>query len=317
MTTDLTEALIKAFCAFGKSKIEVWTILEYTQKASLLLLSSLNLLDQFRTEYFDDNKIDNDKYEVFFVCSDRNATTDEKEIKEFLNKQSEKKKLIVCLYQSFHTLTKVIKKTIGISNIDFVIADESHNLSCNKHSTEGKKLAKTIKQYDDVKKLYFSATPSKEQEEHMIFKYTYLDGVKDEIMQPFDIYLQVALSEEDPQDDNKDENESEVAIKIFRSMVRNFIETANNKVMSFHNGVQESNQKSILPVKSFLKYQSLYQEVFEDILEKEYPKKNKKNSHFISMDYMARYQKKNVVRYYIDLIVNIMILIVFIFSQAV
>ena len=268
MTTDLTEALIKAFCAFGKSPIEVWTMLEYTQKTSLLLLSSLNLLDQFKTEYFDDNKIDNDQFEVFFVCSDRNATTDEKEIKDFLNNNSgRKKKLIVCLYHSFHVLTKVIKKTIGISNIDFVIADESHNLSCNKHSTEGKKLAKTIKQYNDVKKLYFSATPSKEQEDHMIFEYTYLDGVNDEIMQPFDIYLQVALSEEDPQHDNKHQDESEVAIKIFRSMVRNFIETGNNKVMAFHNGVQEINKKSILPVKSFLNYQSLYQEVFEDILE--------------------------------------------------
>lgn len=284
MTTDLTEALIKAFCAFGKSAIEVWTILEYTQKTSLLLLSSLNLLDQFRTEYFDDNKIDNDQFEIFFVCSDRNATTDEKEIKDFLNNNSGKKKLIVCLYQSFHVLTKVIKKTVGISNIDFVIADESHNLTCNKHSTDGKKLAKTIKNYDDVKKLYFSATPSKEQEEHMIFKYTYLDGVKDGIMQPFDIYLQVALSEEDPQDDNKDENESDVAIKIFRSMVRNFIETGNNKLMSFHNGVQEINKKSILPVKSFLKYQSLYQEVFEDILEKEYPEKKKDLSFSFHID---------------------------------
>lgn len=281
MTNDLTEALIKAFCAFGKSPIEVWTMLEYTQKTSLLLLSSLNLLDQFKTEYFDDNKIDNDQFEVFFVCSDRNATTDEKEIKDFLNNNSgRKKKLIVCLYHSFHVLTKVIKKTIGISNIDFVIADESHNLTCNKNSTDGKKLAKTIKNYDDVKKLYFSATPSKEQEEHMIFKYTYLDGVNDGIMQPFDIYLQVALSEEDPHLNDEHQDESEVAIKIFRSMVRNFIETGNNKVMAFHNGVQEINKKSILPVKSFLKYQSLYQEVFEDILEKEYPEKKKEKFSF-------------------------------------
>merc|ERR1712146_50058 len=174
---------------------------------------------------------------------------------------------------------QVIKKTVGISNIDFVIADESHNLTCNKNSTDGKKLAKTIKNYDDVKKLYFSATPSKEQEEHMIFKYTYLDGVKDQIMQPFDIYLQVVLSEEDPQDEEH-QDESEVAIKIFRSMVRNFIETGNIKVMAFHNGVQEINKKSILPVKSFLKYQSLYQEVFEDILEKEYPKKKKEKFSF-------------------------------------
>lgn len=282
MTNDLTEALIKAFCAFGKSPIEVWTMLNYTQKTSLLLLSSLNLLDQFRRDYFDDNQIDNDQFEVFFVCSDRNATTDEKEIKDFLNNNSgrKKKKLIVCLYHSFHVLTKVIKKTVGISNIDFVIADESHNLSCNKHSTEGKKLAKTIKQYNDVKKLYFSATPSKEQEEHMIFEYTYLDGVNDGIMQPFDIYLQVALSEEDPHLNDEHQDESEVAIKIFRSMVRNFIETGNNKLMSFHSGVQEFNKKSILPVKSFLKYQSLYQKVFEDILEKEYPDKKKEKLSF-------------------------------------
>ena len=176
-------------------------------------------------------------------------------------------------------LTNVLKKTVGISNIDFVIADESHNLSCNKHSTDGKKLTKTIKNYDDVKKLYFSATPSKEQEEHILVNYKYLDGIKDGILQTFDIYLQVVLSEEDPQDEEH-QDESDVAIKIFRSMVRNFIETGNNKLMAFHNGVQESNQKSILPVKSFLNYQSLYQEVFEDILEKEYPKKKKEKLSF-------------------------------------
>ena len=35
MLSDLKEALIKAFRAFGKSPIEVWTMLEYTQKKHL------------------------------------------------------------------------------------------------------------------------------------------------------------------------------------------------------------------------------------------------------------------------------------------
>ena len=47
------------------------------------------------------------------------------------------------------------EKDSYFSDIDFLIADESHNLTCNKHSTDGKKLAKTIKNYDNVKKLYF------------------------------------------------------------------------------------------------------------------------------------------------------------------
>ena len=89
--------------------------------------------------------------------------------------------------------------------------------------------------------------------------------------------------------------------------------------MSFHNGVQESNQKSILPVKSFLKYKPLYQKVFEDILEKEYPEKKKDLSLSFHIDGLhSDVLEKNVVRYYIDLIVNIMILIVFtFFPQAV
>ena len=93
------------------------------------------------------------------------------------------------VYINLSCTYKRYQKHIGISDIDFLIADESHNLS-SKYSTEGKKLAKTIKNYDDVKKLYFTATPSKEQEEHIIFEYTYLNGLKDEIMQPFDMYLQ-------------------------------------------------------------------------------------------------------------------------------
>ena len=103
-----------------------------------------------------------------------------------------------------------------------------------------KSLQKTIKQYDDVKKIYFSATPSEEHdEENLIIDYTYLNGVNDKILQPFDIYLQIALSDEDPE--NNEQDESKIALKMFR-MVRNFIETKNNKVMSFHNGVNESNQ---------------------------------------------------------------------------
>ena len=138
-----------------------------------------------------------------------------------------------------------------------------------------------------MKKIYFSATPSEEHdEENLIIDYTYLNGVNDKILQPFDIYLQIALSDEDHE--NNEQDESKIALKMFRCMVRNFIETKNNKVMSFHNGVNESNQKSILPVKSFLKYKSLYQEVFDDILEKEYPEKKKKTFHFISMDYTVR-----------------------------
>ena len=85
LQSDSKQGLVKAFCGCGKSPLEVWTMLEHTKTISILLLSSLNLFDQFKTEYFD-NKIDTDTFEIFCVCSDKqNATTDEKANKEFLN----------------------------------------------------------------------------------------------------------------------------------------------------------------------------------------------------------------------------------------
>ena len=104
MKSDSKHGLIKAFCGCGKTSIEVWTMLEHTKRISILSLSSLNLFDQYKTEYFD-NKIDNYQFEVFFVCSDRNATTDEKEIKDFLNNNSGRKKnnrMFVSLFPCAH-----------------------------------------------------------------------------------------------------------------------------------------------------------------------------------------------------------------------
>jgi superfamily II DNA or RNA helicase/5-methylcytosine-specific restriction endonuclease McrA len=272
------ETTWKIFCGCGKSEKEIDIMKKYTTNYSILLLSSIQLFNQFRIDYIDN--LDKSEFEIINVCSSKYATTDKEKIEEQLSKNTGKNKLIFCLYDSLSTLTTIISHSIGIDKIDFIIADESHKLNENT-TKEGKQINKTMEKYKDTMKLYFSATPSKDQKQHIAFTFSYLNGLENKILQPFDIYLEVSKSEKlDDEENNHDDKktEEERAKKYFSFMVRNFLKTGNNKIMSFHNGVEEENQKSILPVKSFLKHENLFQEVFDTILEKEFPKQKGKHS---------------------------------------
>jgi predicted helicase len=203
----IIETTWKIFCGCGKSEKEIDIMKKYTKNYSILLLSSIQLFNQFRKEYIDN--IDNSEFDIINVCSSKYATTDKEQINEQLSQNTEKKKLIFCLYDSLSTLTTIISNSIGIDKIDFIIADESHKLNENT-TKQGKQINKTMKKYENTMKLYFSATPSKDQKKHIAFTFSYLNGLKNKILNPFDIYLEVSKSEKlDNKENNHDDKKTE------------------------------------------------------------------------------------------------------------
>ena len=98
-----------------------------------------------------------------------------------------KPKIIVCLYQSFPQLTNCLRQHEDLfKQLNFIILDESHYLG---ESNCEKVIVDAMSQYKHLKQLNFSATPTAEQKKDTIFRYTYLDGVVDDILQPFDIHV--------------------------------------------------------------------------------------------------------------------------------
>ena len=364
------DATIHMMCGTGKSKVEIDTLQKETKHISVLLVPSLALKDQFQESYL--SRLENE-FEIIQVNSDYGGITNLKTLEQMLRKNVHRKTIIVCLYQSFHTLNKVLFGKQKFK-VDLLIADESHYLDDSK---EGKKILKEMKKYERVKKLFFSATPSDSQKEHVIFKYSYLDGVQDNVLQPFEIYLQydvldstirevdrdgncffhclayflnkshteirkecidfyleksdseleefgverhkihdlyqdgvwdtdefdplpkiaselyqrtVTVFKEDekvnetyeiPNSEDhihlrlkeshydvmeyKKQSEKETVLEYFRFMVRNFLLTGNNKIMCFHNGVDESNVASLIPVKTMKKYKKDFQAIMDEM----------------------------------------------------
>ena len=366
----LLEATIHMFCGTGKSKVEIDTLKMHTKHISVLLVSSLALKDQFQNTYF--SQLENE-FDIIHVHSE--AMTNLWQLEQNLKRNSRRKKIAICLYQSFPKLTEILCQKVGMEKVDFVIADESHYLD---DSTEGKIILQSMEKFHNVKKLYFSATPSNNQKPHVIFRYSYLDGLEDNVLQPFHIYLQYnvedSIIQQVPYDGNcffhclahflnkphrevrkecidfylqksdaelqefgvernkiydlyqngiwntnefdclpkiaselyqrtisvfreeqmrkdtfaisnshenpihlrlkdshydimkyKEKSEKEMVLQYFEYMVRNFLLTGNNKIMCFHNGVEESNAGSLIPVKTMEKYKTDFEVMMDDL----------------------------------------------------
>ncbi len=179
------KATIHSFCGTGKSKVEIDGLVEYTTGISILLVSSLNLYYQFKTEYFHDKP----KFDVIGINSGKHAlsVSNHSVILSKLTANPGKPKIIVCLYQSFPELTNCLRQHDDLfKQLNFLILDESHYLG---ESNCEKVIVDAMSQYTHLKQLNFSATPTAEQKKDTVFRYTYLDGVVDDILQPFDLHV--------------------------------------------------------------------------------------------------------------------------------
>jgi superfamily II DNA or RNA helicase len=135
------KALIKMFCGSGKSFIIYHCLLEYSEKLSVVVVPSINLITQFNQDYLlnDTKKKYNNKYfdkqfKLITICSKNELdkknnkslifTTDDKEITKFL--KLKENKIVLVTYQSLKTLINIITK--NKLKIDLICFDEAHHI---------------------------------------------------------------------------------------------------------------------------------------------------------------------------------------------
>ncbi len=255
------KCLVKMFCGSGKSLIILNLIKNYNSDINVLVFPSLNLIDQFYNDYLV-NVFDTEQ--MLKVCSESTSTTNPKDIELFLLSKLEMKKKIICVtYQSF----KLLLDNLNSFQIDFCCFDEAHH-------AVGETYQKLIFENDIIlKQVFFTATPKNangivmydreniEQNQcgNLVYDYTYLDGVNQGYLNPFEIRI-----------DMYTENSNK---SIYESIARAILVSGNGRVLTFHSAV-DSNSNSSTTVNNFVN-EKLFKESFKKVLENEFPEKKK------------------------------------------
>jgi len=315
------KALIKMFCGSGKSFIIYDSLIKYGNNLSVVVVPSINLITQFNKDYLlNDFKYDK-KYEILTICSKneldkKTFTTNEKDILEFLEKDTDNLKIILITYQSLKLFINIINE--NEFDIDIMCFDEAHHIL----GDETKNLLfGTDEEYDDFypsfidnyvnKTLFFTATPKNSndimmyepinhitinnedfefiddnsciyEEPHcgkMIYEYMHIDGVNDNILNDFKIRVDLYT-------ENTDKS-------IFETICRSILETGNNRVLTFHSRSETISEKGS-DVLTFVnkKNQQELKKCFDKIL-KEFPHLSNKYSKINFKGMTANTKNKN------------------------
>ena len=246
------KCLVKMFCGSGKS-----LLMRQCQAVQNLLLlvyvfPSLSLIDQFYTDYLSDKKDITRK-----ISSDDGSTTDPEQIRQFLSCSFNK---IICItYQSF----EVLLDNLGEMKINVCCFDEAHH-------AVGETYQKLIFENDACEKqIFFTATPKnangiimydrKTPENGMcgklVYDYSYLKGVFDDYLNPFEIRI-----------DMYTENTN---LSCYETIARGILTTGNSRVLTFHSDVNTGRDTS---VNNFVD-EAKFRKIFRFIQETEFPNK--------------------------------------------
>ena len=263
------KCIVKMFCGTGKSIVLINTIIHSKQNLSVIVFPSLALINQFSSDY-----IHNDKYSKHFkrdkiinVSSETldnvESTTDVKKIKKFL--QYKVPKIVLVTYQSYDVLLNSLENT----KIGLVCYDEAHHVV----GIECQKLVFGKDIYE--KEVFFTATPKNENNIIMYdrdypekgmcgplaYEYTYLQGLKEEFLNGFDLCIDM-YTEDKPS-------------SIYEAICRAIIKHGTNRCLTFHSGVNGENNTSLW---NFVKYEEL-QSAFNKVLQEEFPKEDYSDKH--------------------------------------
>ena len=96
--------------------MEIDTLKMHTRHISILLVSSLALKDQFQNNYF--SQLENE-FDIIHVHSE--AMTNLWQLEQNLKRNSRRRKIAICLYQSFPKLTDILCQKVGMEKVDFIL----------------------------------------------------------------------------------------------------------------------------------------------------------------------------------------------------
>lgn len=139
---------------FNTLQLHLNILFNFTKRTSIMLVPNY---EQFHSNVF--LNFNNRRFDILFFQNDS---------KKFLNqcrKNPFRKKILICNYTFFEKFTQNILPFISLSEINFILCDDSHLISQQTDFL----LSHSFKR---VKKLYFSSQPTREQRKK---KYHYYD----------------------------------------------------------------------------------------------------------------------------------------------
>jgi superfamily II DNA or RNA helicase/SAM-dependent methyltransferase len=209
------------------------------------------------------------------------VTTDPSVISSFYERNANHNTITLVTYQSLNVL---IDNTPGVT-FDMCIFDEAHNsIGCDNQ----KHIYKLKDKYK--KQIFLTATPKngnnivmhdvnglKESDcGYLLYDYTYYSGVKDNILNPFEIRVDIST---------EDTNYS-----VYESIARAILTTNNSRVLTFHSLVEDSKSENRIKksyVKGFVNLKE-FKKAYDKVLKNEFPQLVKKykdrNITFIGID---------------------------------
>ena len=235
---SLQKCLVKMFCGTGKSKVIINTVIHKKKTLSVIVFPSLALIRQFTEDYLSKNpfqkhcknhKTINISSEVL---SNIDSTTNPDTIKSFLNQQDSK--VVLVTYQSLNVLLGCLEtKKSGL-----IIYDEAHHVV----SPEYQKLVFGTDYFE--KEIFFTATPRNDNgiimhdrdtsSSHcgeLAFEYTYLQALKDKVVNAFDICV-----------DMYTENTN---FSIYEAIARAILSRGTTRILTFHANVNGDSGTSV------------------------------------------------------------------------
>ena len=259
------KCIVKMFCGSGKSHVMQQIAILLDTALTVFVFPSLALIGQFAQTYM------SSVAHLLTISSDEESTTDPREIQKFLEDHTQEKKTICITYQSFTTLLE----NLGENVIRLCCYDEAHH-------AVGETYRQFIFQQDKIdKQVFFTATPKnangivmydRDNPEsgmcgNLCYDYSYLRGVEEGYLNPFDLRVDLALLDTN--------------VCKYESIARAILQTGNSRVLTFHGAVH----KGETSVKSFVD-QDLFREAFHRIADAEFPQKKNQyaNIHMMGMD---------------------------------
>ena len=257
------KCLVKMFCGTGKTTVMLHHTISQNYNFSVFVFPSIALITQFNKDYLQD-KTWNITTNTMSVCSKEEIknlkskpsiiakslfTTDTTKISQFLSNNN--KKIVSVTYDSYKTLIASITDTGCYP--DITNFDEAHHVVENK--------VRECVFSDDFrgKRIFYTATPRNDHGISMedgddcgpiADEYTHQDGVREFYLNDFEIRVDFSTD-----NDN------------FRKIARTILTTGNNRVLTFHARVNDTDTS----VREFVDQQRFIQ-VFNDVCVKEFPK---------------------------------------------
>ena len=204
--------LVKMFCGTGKSLLMRYGKAFQGHSLCVYVFPSLSLIEQFNTDYLEASSFTGI---IMTISSEEDHTTKEEDIHAFL--QCSESKIICVTYQSFHLLKEV--------TIPMCVVDEAHHVSSETY------FPLFLENPNIQKACFFTATPKKVDYGSIAYEYSYLRGVAEGYLNPFEIRVDLV---------GEDTNRI-----LYESIARAYFTTGNNRILTFHADVNTDSPTSV------------------------------------------------------------------------